>query len=262
MPCYTAAPTELRRCGWAGAAARAARALLLLVALWAAAPLRAQPPAAVAAPVPLASVASVVLAPQVELQRMRIERNEDGVFLSGRVKFELPTVVEDALRKGIPMFFVAKADIARSRWYWSDAVVASSARHTRLAYQPLTRRWRLNSAANPLGSSGLGMGFSQTFDALPDALAAIQRISHWRLADAAAVTSDSRYQLDFSFQLDTSQLPRPFQLGVVGRSDWELVGRYSMPVPPQVSPPTPALTPAPAPPASAQPQPQPPLEGH
>lgn len=162
---------------------------------------------------------------------MRLDRTEDGVFLSANVKFELPSIVEDALRKGVPMFFVAEAEIERGRWYWSNEKVASSARHSRLAYQPLTRRWRLNVSPAPIGNSGQGVTLNQTFDELPDALAAIQRIARWKIAEASAVATSSPYTVDFSFRLDTSQLPRPFQIGVVGRSDWNLSAAYSMPLP-------------------------------
>ena len=33
--------------------------------------------------------------------------------------------VEEALVKGIPMYFLAEADVVRHRWYWSDKAVAS-----------------------------------------------------------------------------------------------------------------------------------------
>ena len=166
-----------------------------------------------------------------EVQQMQLERNDDGVFLSAVVKFELPPLVEDALRKGVPMFFVAEAEVERGRWYWSNQKVASSARHSRLAYQPLTRRWRLNVSPAPIGNSGQGVTLNQTFDELPDALAAIQRFSRWKIADASAVATDSPYTVDFSFRLDTSQLPRPFQIGGGGRSDWNLSATYSLPLP-------------------------------
>ena len=53
----------------------------------------------------------------------------------------------------------------------------------RLSYQPLTRRWRLVVSPTPIGNSGLALG--QTFDTREEALAAVQRISHWKIADAA-----------------------------------------------------------------------------
>jgi hypothetical protein len=37
-----------------------------------------------------------------------------------RCSFDLPPAVDDALQKGIPMFFVAEATLLRDRWYWYD----------------------------------------------------------------------------------------------------------------------------------------------
>lgn len=155
-----------------------------------------------------------------EITQLRVERSDEGVLLSAAVKFELPEVIDDALAKGIPMFFVAEAMLLRDRWYWYDKQVASAARHMRLSYQPLTRRWRLVVSSAPIGNSGLALG--QTFDTREEALAAIQRISHWKIADADEVEPDVRYNVDFRFRLDVSQLPRPFQIGAVGHSDWNI----------------------------------------
>ena len=79
-----------------------------------------------------------------ELSQIRAERVEDEILVSAQIGFELPTAVEEALLKGIPMYFVAQADITKERWYWYDKKVASAERYMRIAYQPLTRRWRLN----------------------------------------------------------------------------------------------------------------------
>jgi hypothetical protein len=90
----------------------------------------------------------------------------------------------------------------------------------RLSYQPLTRRWRLVTSSAPIGNSGGGLG--QTFESREEALAAIQRIAHWKIAEASDIDPDSRYRVEFSFKLDVSQLPRPFQIGAVGHSDWSI----------------------------------------
>lgn len=155
-----------------------------------------------------------------EVTHMQVERSEDGVHLSATVHFELPAVVDDALAKGIPMFFVAEAAIYRDRWYWYDKRVASATRHFRLSFQPLTRRWRLQVSPTPIGNSGLVLG--QMFDSRDEALAALQRFSRWRIADAAEVDPESTHTVEFRFRLDVSQLPRPFQIGAVGQSDWNL----------------------------------------
>ena len=153
-----------------------------------------------------------------EVTQLQVERNDDGVLLSAAVRFDLPQAVEDALSKGIPMYFVAEAAIYRDRWYWYDKRVAFSTRHMRLAYQPLTRRWRLQVSPNPIGHSGLVLG--QSFDTRDEALAAIQRVSRWRIADAHDLDPDATHTVDFRFRLDISQLPRPFQIGAVGQADW------------------------------------------
>ena len=159
--------------------------------------------------------------PTTEIVQLRLERaDEGGVLLSANVKFELPPVIDDALDKGIPMFFVAEATLLRDRWYWYDKQVTSVARHMRLSYQPLTRRWRLVVSPNPIGNSGLALG--QTFETREEAMAAVQRISHWKIAEPGDVDPDSRYSVDFRFRLDVSQLPRPFQIGAVGHADWNI----------------------------------------
>jgi hypothetical protein len=158
--------------------------------------------------------------PATEITQLRLERTEEGVLLSANITFELPSVIDDALDKGIPMFFVAEAALFRDRWYWYDKQVAAAARHMRLSYQPLTRRWRLVVSPTPIGNSGLALG--QTFETREEAMAAVQHISHWKIADASEVDPDARYNVDFRFRLDVSQLPRPFQIGAFGHSDWNI----------------------------------------
>ena len=158
-----------------------------------------------------------------ELTQFNVERGDDGVYLSTVVRFDLPAVVEDALLKGIPMFFVAEADIYLNRWYWADKRVANATRTIRLAYQPLTRRWRVNIVSGLINNSaGLRATLNQNYDTLPEALSAVQRLSRWRIADNSEVEPDVTHKLEFSFSLDLSQLPRPFQIGVAGQKDWTI----------------------------------------
>jgi hypothetical protein len=168
-----------------------------------------------------------------EITQMQVERTEEGVLLSATVRFELPHAVEDALTKGIPMFFVAEASIYRDRWYWYDKRVTTATRHMRLSYQPLTRRWRLQVSSGPVGQSGLALG--QSFDTREEALAAIQRISRWRIAEAGDIDPQTEHTVDFRFRLDVSQLPRPFQIGAVGQSDWNLIAIRNQRLPREVA---------------------------
>ena len=157
-----------------------------------------------------------------EISQLQLERNPDGVFVSTTVRFDLPTPVEDALLKGIPMFFVFEADVYRERWYWYDKKLLSAERHMRLAYQPLTRRWRLNLASGPITSGSLGLALNQNFESLPDALAAVRRVSRWKIAEPGELDPDLKYSIEVRFRLDVSQLPRPFQIGALGQADWNI----------------------------------------
>ena len=48
----------------------------------------------------------------------------------------------------------------------------------------------------------------------------MRRIARWRVADPIPHDSDARLDVVFRFELDLDKLPRPFQLGNVGLSDW------------------------------------------
>lgn len=163
-----------------------------------------------------------------ELTQLKVERADDGVYLSALVQFDLTPVVEDALMKGIPMFFVVEADIYLNRWYWTDKRVGSATRTIRLAFQPLTRRWRVNIVTGLINNSaGLRATLNQNYDTLPEAMSAVQRLARWKIADSADVEPEVPLQLEFSFALDLSQLPRPFQIGVAGQRDWNISARQS-----------------------------------
>lgn len=167
---------------------------------------------------------------------MRLERADDSIYLNASVQFELPPLVTEVLEKGIAIFFVAEGELFRERWYWADRKVAQASRHMRLAYQPLTRRWRLNVSAAPIINAGLGVAFNQNFDSLGDALAAIKRIGRLRLGDAADLGDESVHPVTFSFRLDVSQLPRPLQIGFVGNADWNMTAERNARLPLESAP--------------------------
>ncbi len=165
-----------------------------------------------------------------EISQFRVERVDDEVQLSAQVQFDLSAAVEDALLKGIPMYFTAETDILRERWYWYDKRVSSVARQMRLAYQPLTRHWRLNVAGGGNTANGQGLVLNQSFDTLQQALGVIKRVSSWKIADAAELDPGTRYKVEFRFRLDLSQLPRPFQIGAIGQAEWDISAVLNTPL--------------------------------
>ena len=168
--------------------------------------------------------------PAVELQELRAERQEGALVLSGKWHFELSSAMQEALLKGIALHFVSEVDITRERWYFYEKRVAHVERHMRLSYLPLTRRWRLNIANQPVSVNGLGVIFSQTFDSLEEATTSMQRMSQWRVVSLADLDADVNHTLEMKFKLDLSQLPRPLQIGATGSNDWNLSYAKRMPL--------------------------------
>lgn len=164
----------------------------LLPALWAAAPLRAA---------------------ALELQELAVRRQGDGALvLDFALRVSLPRPVEDALQRGVPLYFETEAAVYRPRWYWRDDRVARQARQWRLSYQPLTDMYRVS----------LG-GLHQGYASLSEALASMTRIARWRIAEPAQLEAEeTRYYVEWHWRLDTSQLPRPMQLGIGNQADWVL----------------------------------------
>ena len=162
----------------------------------------------------VSGAAEAVSEPQ--LSTFELTRDEDGLQLSYTVDLDLGKPVEDALAKSVPLFFVADAEVFRERWYWRDRRVAHAIRTFRIVYQPLTSNYRVTT---------LG-GLSQNYPSRAEALASLSRAVRWKIAEPGQL-EDGRHYVEFQYRLDTSQLPRPMQIGIGGDSDWQVVVRRS-----------------------------------
>jgi hypothetical protein len=151
----------------------------------------------------LALAPGVARADGVELAQLATRKTDEGLELSFTARFDLSHAAEDALHKGVPLYFVAEAAVRRCRWYWRDARIARAERVWRLAWQPLTRQYRVSTG-----------GLHQSFTTLDEALTAIRGQSAWRIAEPKDIEDGSGYYLEFSYKLDVSQLPRPMQIGL------------------------------------------------
>jgi hypothetical protein len=169
------------------------------------------------------------------------------------------------------MTFIMQAQVLQPRWYWWDKSLYTTTRIKRLAYQPLTRQWRISASAGNAGDAAGIAALHQNVDDLDTALALISRAKHWRVASSAALGDAQDLSVRFSFKLDLSALPRPFQIGINDNPDWDLNvdGTYPIPTlgagtPAPKSPaqpqapaaptqtPTPGPTPTPTPEGAAQ----------
>ncbi len=164
---------------------------------------------------------AAVRAQGVELLTLETSKSEGTINLDFVARVTLPKAVEDALQRGVPVYFVAEAQMFRNRWYWRDERVARVSRSWRLAYRPLTSDWRVS----------LG-GLSQTYSTMAEALAIVSRSGNWKLVDMAQLDGDKSFYVEFSYRLDTTQLPGPMQFGLGGQSDWALGASRTLKVEP------------------------------
>ncbi len=151
----------------------------------------------------LALLPGAARADGIELSQLATRRADDGLELSFTTRFELSHAAEDALHKGVPLYFVVEATVLRNRWYWRDARVARAERSWRLSWQPLTRQYRVSDG-----------GLHQSFATLDEAMTVLRGQSAWRIAEPKDIDDSGGYYLEFSYRLDVSQLPRPMQIGL------------------------------------------------
>jgi hypothetical protein len=157
--------------------------------------------------------------PGVELGSLALQREDGALTVEFSARVRLARAVEDALRRGVPVYFVAEATLYRRRWYWRDERVARIRRTWRVAFQPLTATWRV----------GLG-GLTQAHGSLAEALAAASTAGRWRLAGLDEIEPGASHYVRLRYELDASKLPSPMQIGIEGQPDWVLRAERELPL--------------------------------
>ena len=140
----------------------------------------------------------------------RLEPLPDGGHVL-EADFDVPLTpsLVDALARGVPLYFVAEFELRRPRWWWFDAVDVERSLTWRLAYHALTRQYRLTQG-----------GVIQPFESVEGALRTLARLRGWRVIEASEIEAGVEYEAQVRLRLDTSQLPKPFQIGGLTSRDW------------------------------------------
>jgi hypothetical protein len=136
---------------------------------------------------------------------------EEGYYLEADFEITLNATLEEALNKGVPLYFLLEFEMIRPRWYWLDDKVVNTQQQYRLAYNALTRQYRL----------GIG-AFFQNFNELNEALAFLSRVRRRQVLELGMLSRGSVYSAAVRMRLDVSQLPKPFQLNALASRDWNL----------------------------------------
>jgi hypothetical protein len=161
----------------------------------------------------LAFVPVLAWAAEIDIANQQIVAGEDGYVLSADFKFELNPRLEEAVTRGVVLYFVADFELARARWYWLDERLAIRSQTYRLSYHALTRQYRLSTG-----------GLHQSFQTLSEAMQVLSRLRNWTVVDKneKSVRPGEPYEASLRMRLDVTQLPRPFQITALGNRDWSL----------------------------------------
>ena len=159
----------------------------------------------------LGAAAPLARAEGIEVKQAALVAAEDGPYLEAEFEIVLTPILEDALNKGVPLYFSVEFLLTRPRWYWLNEKLANARQLYRLSYNALTRQYRV----------GVGTLY-ENFPSLAEALAFMSRVRLRDIVEPGALTKGSNYVAEVRMRLDTSQLPRPFQVSAVGSRDWSV----------------------------------------
>jgi len=149
----------------------------------------------------------------VKSAELRLE--EEGYVLNAQFDVAFNPTLEEALQKGVSLYFVLEFELSRPRWYWLDEKVVAQSVQYRITYSPLTRQYRV--------ASGL---LGQQFESLEEVEHLLSRVASRPVIASDVLTKGARYEAAVRLRLDVTQLPKPFQIDALASRDWSLQSEW------------------------------------
>jgi hypothetical protein len=147
----------------------------------------------------------------IDVRRVTVATADDHYVLEANIDIVLSAPLEDALHKGIPLYFLLEFEMVRSRWYWFNDKAVSRQQQYRLQFNALTRQYRIGVGA-----------FYQNFPTLAEALQVMTKVRRREDLDPGTLSKGTTYTAGLRLRLDTSQLPKPFNLNALGSREWNI----------------------------------------
>ncbi|MGE5794348.1 MAG: DUF4390 domain-containing protein, partial [Bacteroidota bacterium] len=159
--------------------------------------------------------AGVAAADEIEVRAASLAATDEGIVLNADFEFDLTARLEEALAKGVPLYFLVEFECYRPRWYWLDERVGAATLTLRLSFHALTRTYRLSTGT-----------LHRSYPTLADALTGLTRIREWLVLPRGALRPDVTYNAYVRMRLDTAQLPKPFQVSALANREWTLASPW------------------------------------
>ncbi|MFH2140492.1 MAG: DUF4390 domain-containing protein [Pseudomonadota bacterium] len=165
---------------------------------------------------------SSAIADGIEVKKVEARLTSEGYLISADFDIQLPPQVEEALRRGVTLYFESELSVHRSRWYWMDSEIASHTQTSKLTFNTLTQQYRLTRG-----------GLYQSFLSLSDALRILGRqvappieISRLDMSGGGyfsrLVKKGSQVGATAWMTLDITQLPKPMQMNALTSDQWKV----------------------------------------
>jgi hypothetical protein len=161
--------------------------------------------------VALGCVAAPARADVIGVTNAELRVEEDALVLNAEFDLALNATLDEALQKGIPLYFVLEFELTRPRWYWVDEKVLTATSQNRVAWQALTQTYRI--------SSGL---LAQSLTTAAEVERFLSRVTAREVGRRDQVVRGDRYVASVRLRLDTNQLPKPFQVNAIASREWTL----------------------------------------
>jgi len=151
----------------------------------------------------------------IEVRNAALVAGDEGYFLEADFEIALNPTLEDALNKGVSLYFLLEFEVIRPRWFnvfglgFLNEKVVNTQQQYRLSFNPLTRQYRL----------GVGSLF-QNFGSMSEALDFLSRVRRRQVLEPGVLSKGNTYSAAVRMRLDVSQLPKPFQLNALASRDW------------------------------------------
>lgn len=159
--------------------------------------------------------ACLARADTITVQSAEVRSEEDGYYLNAEFALSLNPTLEEALQKGVPLYFVLEFEVSRPRWYWFDDKLVNYSTQYRVSYVPLTRQYRV--------SSGL---LNQNFESIEEVEHFLSRVTSRQVARRDQLPRGVRLEASLRLRLDVNQLPKPFQVNALASREWSLQSEW------------------------------------
>lgn len=147
----------------------------------------------------------------IEVRKAELGILDDSYVLEADFSIALTPPLEEALNKGVALYFLFEFELVRPRWYWFNENVVNTHQQYRLSYNALTRQYRV----------GVGTLY-QNFATLEEALEVMSHVRRREDVEPGTFRKDSPYTAALRLRLDTTQLPKPFQINALGSREWNV----------------------------------------